>query len=69
MKIIEKRVIQLSQNEIAKEVIVEKRFLFWKYKETYREVYGEIFRYKRNKYLLCNNSSIISEFRGVFLQV
>jgi hypothetical protein len=67
MELIGAKMLFINKEEIVKEIIVEKKFLFWKYKRTYRQVHGEIFRYKNKKYLLCNNSKVRRYFKAPYL--
>lgn len=67
MELIGAKILFINKEEIVKEIILEKKFLFWKYKRTYRQVNGEIFSYRNDKYMLCNDSKVRRYFRAPFL--
>ncbi len=63
MELVKVRMIRINKYEIVKEITLEKKFMFFKYQRSYREVHGEIFLYRDGKYLLCNDSKVRRYFR------
>lgn len=51
----------LEKPEVILELTFYKKFLFIKYKVVYREVHGEIFLFKKGKYLTLKDSDKIKD--------
>ncbi len=50
VRVISRDYIEINPGEYVREIIIEKRILFWNFKKTYRKVHGNIFRYKYGRY-------------------
>jgi hypothetical protein len=63
MELVSVKMIRINKHEVIKQIVLEKKFMFFKYKRAYREVHGEIFLYRKEKYLLCNDSKVRRYFK------